>query len=223
MRVRKISLLLWTAQVLLAALFMFAGWAKLTLPAEALRGPVPLPVGFLRFIGAMEILGAFGLLLPGLLRIRRELTPLAGIGLLIIVTGATVITLIGGQVGPAVLPFAAGVIAALVVYGRRDWLQAGALVVELAAESSPSLGAAAACCLPLDVSSSTLSAVDGAQNVSGPRTTLDVKVTALEFERGATPCVQSVSRSSVRPQECSSSPSRSQRRESFASACVLPP
>jgi hypothetical protein len=124
MRVKKISLLLWTAQVLLAALFIFAGWAKLTLPAEAMRGPVPLPVGFLRFIGAMEILGAFGLLLPGLLRIRRELTPLAGIGLLIIVTSATVITLIGGQVGPAVLPFAAGVIAALVVYGRRDWLQA---------------------------------------------------------------------------------------------------
>lgn len=124
MRVKKISLLLWTAQVLLAALFIFAGWAKLTLPAEAMRGPVPLPVGFLRFIGAMEILGAFGLLLPGLLRIRRELTPLAAIGLLIIVTGATVITLIGGQVGPAVLPFVAALVAAAVAYGRRDWLQA---------------------------------------------------------------------------------------------------
>lgn len=125
MRVKKISLLLWTAQVLLAALFITAGWAKLSLPAEALRGPVPLPVGFLRFIGAMEILGAFGLLLPGLLRIRRELTPLAAIGLLIIVTGATVITLIGGQVGPAVLPFAAALVAAFVAYGRRGWLQAG--------------------------------------------------------------------------------------------------
>jgi len=32
--------------------------------------------------------------------------------------------------------------------------------------------------------------VDCVQHVSGPRTTLDVKVTALEFERGATPCVQ---------------------------------
>jgi hypothetical protein len=72
----------------------------------------------------MEILGAAGLLLPGLLRIRRELTPLAGIGLLIIMVGATVITLIGGQVGPAAPPFAAGVIAALVIYGRRDWLLA---------------------------------------------------------------------------------------------------
>jgi uncharacterized membrane protein YphA (DoxX/SURF4 family) len=124
MRVRKTSLLLWTAQVLLAALFIFAGTMKLILPPEAMVGPVALPILFLRFIGTMEILGAAGLLLPGLLRIRRELTPLAGIGLVIIMTGATVITLIGGQVGPAVVPFAAGVIAALVIYGRREWLLA---------------------------------------------------------------------------------------------------
>jgi uncharacterized membrane protein YphA (DoxX/SURF4 family) len=124
MRVKKISLLLWTAQVLLAALFIFAGTMKLILPPEAMVGPVALPILFLRFIGTMEILGAAGLLLPGLLRIRRELTPLAGIGLVIIMTGATVITLIGGQVGPAVVPFAAGVIAALVIYGRREWLLA---------------------------------------------------------------------------------------------------
>lgn len=122
MRVKKISPLLWTAQVLLAALFMTAGWAKLTMPAEALSAVSTLPVPFLRFIGTMEILGAFGLLLPGLLRIRRGLTPLAAIGLLIIVTGATVITLMGGQVGAAVLPFVAALVAGLVAYGRRDWL-----------------------------------------------------------------------------------------------------
>lgn len=124
MRTNKISSLLWTAQLLLAALFLFAGATKLTMSAEALQGPVPLPVLFLRFIGVMEVLGAIGLLLPGLLRIRRELTPLAGIGLLPIMTGATVITLIGGQVGPAIVPFTVGVVAALVVYGRRDWLRA---------------------------------------------------------------------------------------------------
>ncbi|HET7552821.1 MAG TPA: DoxX family protein [Gemmatimonadaceae bacterium] len=122
MRVKKISLLLWTAQLLLAALFITAGWVKLTMPAEALSAVSTLPVPFLRFIGTMEILGAFGLLLPGLLRIRRELTPLAAIGLSIIVTGATVITLVGGQVGPAVLPFVAALVAAAVAYGRRDWL-----------------------------------------------------------------------------------------------------
>jgi uncharacterized membrane protein YphA (DoxX/SURF4 family) len=122
MRVKKISLLLWTAQVLLAALFIFAGWTKLTMPAEALSAVATLPVPFLRFIGVMEILGATGLLLPGLLRIRRELTPLAAIGLLIIMTGATVVTLIGGQVGPAAVPFVVALVVAVVAYGRREWL-----------------------------------------------------------------------------------------------------
>jgi hypothetical protein len=122
MRVKKISLTLWTAQVLLAALFIFAGWTKLTMPAEALSAVATLPVSFLRFIGVMEVLGAFGLLLPGLLRIRRELTPLAGTGLVIIMIGATVVTVLGGHVAPALVPLAVGVVAALIVYGRRDWL-----------------------------------------------------------------------------------------------------
>lgn len=122
MRVKRISVLLWIAQLLLAALFLFAGGMKLALPAEALRGSIPLPILFLRFLGVMEILGAIGLLLPGLLRIQRALTPLAGMGLMLIMTGATVITVQGGQLGPALVPFAAGLIAALVVYGRRDWL-----------------------------------------------------------------------------------------------------
>jgi hypothetical protein len=124
MRGKKISVLLWTAQVLLAALYFFAGSMKLILPPEAMTGPVSLPVLFIRFIGVMEILGATGLLLPGLLRIRRELTPVACAGLVIIMIGATTITLLGGQVGGALVPFAVGVIAALVAYGRRDWLHA---------------------------------------------------------------------------------------------------
>jgi uncharacterized membrane protein YphA (DoxX/SURF4 family) len=122
MRVKKISPLLWTAQVLLAALFIFAGWTKLTMPAEALSAVATLPVAFLRFIGVMEICGAFGLVLPGLLRIRRELTPLAGTGLVIIMIGATVVTALGGHVAPALVPLAIGIVAALIVYGRRDWL-----------------------------------------------------------------------------------------------------
>jgi hypothetical protein len=124
MRGKKISVLLWTAQVLLAALYIFAGTMKLILPPEAMAGPVYLPTLFLRFIGVMEILGAAGLLLPGLLRIRRELTPVACAGLVIIMIGATTVTVLGGQVGGALVPFAVGVIAALVAYGRREWLQA---------------------------------------------------------------------------------------------------
>jgi uncharacterized membrane protein YphA (DoxX/SURF4 family) len=109
---------LWTVQGLLALLFLLAGGMKLVLPLEALKGPVPLPGLFLRFIGVAEVLGAIGLILPGLLRIRPGLTPLAAAGLVIIMIGATVITLAGGDVAPALIPLAVGLLSAFVAYGR---------------------------------------------------------------------------------------------------------
>jgi hypothetical protein len=109
---------LWITQGLLAALFLFAGGMKLILPAEALVGPVPLPVGFIRFIGVCEVLGALGLILPGLLNVRTDLTPLAAAGLLIIMIGATAIGLIGGMAVAALISGVAGVLAAFVAYGR---------------------------------------------------------------------------------------------------------
>jgi uncharacterized membrane protein YphA (DoxX/SURF4 family) len=109
---------LWVVQALLAALFLFAGVMKLVLPLDALKGTVALPGPFLRFIGVAEALGAIGLVLPGLLRIRPGLTPLAAAGLAIIMIGATVVTLVGGDVGLALIPLIVGVLAVFVAYGR---------------------------------------------------------------------------------------------------------
>ena len=109
---------LWIVQALLAALFLFAGGMKLVLPLEKMAGPVPLPGLFLRFIGVVEVLGAIGLILPGLLRIRPGLTPLAAAGLVIIMIGAIVVTLTGGDVAPALIPLVVGLLAAFVAYGR---------------------------------------------------------------------------------------------------------
>ncbi len=110
---------LWALQGLLALLFLFAGGAKLVLPLAALAGPVALPGAFIRFIGVAEVAGALGLVLPGILRIRTELTPLAAAGLVAIMTGATLITAIGMGVGPALFPAVVGTLAASVAYGRR--------------------------------------------------------------------------------------------------------
>jgi hypothetical protein len=109
---------LWVIQGLLAALFLFAGVMKLVLPIEAMAGPVALPGLFLRFIGVVEMLGAIGLILPGLLRIHAELTPLAAAGLVIIMAGATVVTAMGGTIAPAIAPLVIGALAASVAYGR---------------------------------------------------------------------------------------------------------
>jgi uncharacterized membrane protein len=58
--------LLWTIQILLAALFLFAGAMKFIMPAEQLTAQSPFSAGFIHFIGVAEILGALGLILPGL-------------------------------------------------------------------------------------------------------------------------------------------------------------
>lgn len=113
---------LWAAQALLALTFLLTGSMKLVLPAAQLTSPVPLPIPFIRFIGVCELLGALGLVLPGLFRIVQRLTPAAAIGLVLIMTGATVITAMGGMPLPAIAPLILGAIAATIAYGRRDWL-----------------------------------------------------------------------------------------------------
>src|SRR5262249_22151810 len=109
---------LWTVQWLLALLFLWAGGVKLVLPLEMLKGPVAPPGLFVRFIGVAETLGAIGSILPWLLRIRPVLTPLAASGLVIIMIGATVITLIGGGGTFALIPTTVGILAASVAYSR---------------------------------------------------------------------------------------------------------
>jgi uncharacterized membrane protein YphA (DoxX/SURF4 family) len=111
---------LWIVQGLLAALFLFAGGMKLVLPIEEMTAqmPVPIPGMFLQFIGVCEVLGAIGLILPGLLRIRPGLTPLAAAGLVVIMIGATALTLAGGDVALALIPLVVGLLLAFVAYGR---------------------------------------------------------------------------------------------------------
>lgn len=114
---------LWIVQALLALLFLFAGGTKLVLPLDVLASmgspnQVQLPGWFVRFIGVVEVLGALGLILPGLLRIKPWLTPLAAAGLVVVMIGATAVTLAADGIGPAVVPLVVGLLAAFVAYGR---------------------------------------------------------------------------------------------------------
>src|SRR6478609_7120430 len=115
---RTTSRLLWVVQVLLAALFLFAGGFKLVAPLAEMTRQMPLPGPFLRFIGLAEVAGALGLILPGLLRIRPILTPLAAAGLVIIMSGAVGVTMATLGAGQAVMPGVVGILAAGVAVGR---------------------------------------------------------------------------------------------------------
>jgi len=130
---KGINVVLWVVQVLLALEFLLAGGIKLAMPIAAMAKQAGMPGPFLRFIGVMELLGAIGLILPGILRIRTILTPLAAAGLVVIMIGATVIMFRMNGGVQALTPAVVGVLAAFVAYGRwrlaplRDSSQASQL------------------------------------------------------------------------------------------------
>jgi uncharacterized membrane protein YphA (DoxX/SURF4 family) len=84
---------LWIVQALLAAIFLVTGVTKLSVPRRRLAaGPMrwAAEVTDARFhtIGLLEVLGAAGLILPGVLGIATILTPLAAVGLSLTMVGA---------------------------------------------------------------------------------------------------------------------------------------
>src|SRR5262245_53664162 len=111
---------LWIIQALPAALFLFAGGIKLVTPFDEMmkQMPIALPGWFVLFTGIVEVLGAIGLILPWLLGIRPGLTPLAAVGLVIVMIGATVYTFAAGEIASALMPLVVGVHCAFVVDGR---------------------------------------------------------------------------------------------------------
>jgi hypothetical protein len=104
-------------QALLAGVFLFAGAMKFILPIAVMTKQMPLPGVLIRFIGLCEVAGALGLILPGLFRVRPELTPLAARGLVIIMSGATALMLLTGFVA-ALPPIVVGILAGVVAFVR---------------------------------------------------------------------------------------------------------
>src|SRR5581483_5222041 len=116
---RRTNVILWTIQGLLALGFVFAGGMKLITPAATLAPMIaPLPLGLIRFIGLCEVTGALGLVLPGLLRIRPSLTPLAAAGLVIIMSGAVSASITLHRMADAAPPAVLGLLAIVVIAGR---------------------------------------------------------------------------------------------------------
>lgn len=120
------NIVLWILQILLALLFLFSGGMKFVMTLDDMRkqsppGTIEFSMAFIKFIGVCEILGALGLVLPGLTKIKRFLTPLAAIGLLIIMIGAVATSVMGPGIKYGVIPLVCAVLLAVVAYGRRNW------------------------------------------------------------------------------------------------------
>ena len=84
---------LWAAQILLAAVFLGSGYAKLLWSKERLlasgqSGVAPFPMPVLRLTAAAELLAAVGLIAPRATGVAPVLTPIAALGLIIVMIGA---------------------------------------------------------------------------------------------------------------------------------------
>ena len=121
-RSKALNIGLWTVQLLLGAMFAAAGLMKLTQPiaslAESLGWPGAIPPATVRFIGASELLGALGLILPAATRITPGLTPLAGAGLTTIMVLASLFHISRGEFGAIPINAILGGLAAFVAWGR---------------------------------------------------------------------------------------------------------
>lgn len=112
---------LWVLQILFGVYFVFMGIQHFVLP-PGLPAPMSwmyeLTPGLHMVSGAAEFLGGLGLILPGLTRIRTRLTPLAALGLVLVMIGAAVWHATRGEFGNIGMNLVIAALMGFVAYGR---------------------------------------------------------------------------------------------------------
>lgn len=89
------NIALWVVQGILALVFLMAGVMKMTQPKDKIGEKMAWVDDFsqsqLKTIGALEILAAIGLIIPGITGIAPVLVPLAALGIALTMIGAIVV------------------------------------------------------------------------------------------------------------------------------------
>jgi uncharacterized membrane protein YphA (DoxX/SURF4 family) len=113
------NIALWALQALLAVAFFAHGYFLLFPPADmvALMNSLMSPA-FRNFLGVAEVLAAVGLTLPGLARILPWLVPCAAAGLMIVMTGATILHATRGELSSAIITAILFALLTFVAYMR---------------------------------------------------------------------------------------------------------
>ncbi len=116
------NIVLWVVQVLLALAFLGAGFMKVSQPIDKLKTNMGWVThttpAIVRLVGALEILGGLGLLLPGLLHILPVFTALAAAGLVLTMIGAIIVHFRLNEASRSVAPLILLLLALVVVVGR---------------------------------------------------------------------------------------------------------
>lgn len=113
------NITLWILQVLLAAVFAAHGWMLVSPPPELLDIiNEELGVGFRLTLGIAEILGAVGILLPGVTRVLPWLTEVSAACFAFVSVSATILHVSRGEMSSAAITAALVVVTTFVAYGR---------------------------------------------------------------------------------------------------------
>ena len=119
---KGLNILLWIAQISLCGMFLMAGTMKLITPDDEMMKNMPdASAGFLkfiRFLGVCEVLGAVGMILPSLLKIKPMLTPIAAIGIAITMIVAVGMHISKGETSATITTAVLALLAIFVIWGR---------------------------------------------------------------------------------------------------------
>jgi hypothetical protein len=119
-----LNIALWTAQGLLAFVYLVAGGLKVIRSREQLVATGRLDWmkdssdTAVKALGAIEVLGALGMILPEATGIARILTPIAAVGLVVVQVGALRVHLTRNERQPLPVNVILLLLAALVAIGR---------------------------------------------------------------------------------------------------------
>jgi uncharacterized membrane protein YphA (DoxX/SURF4 family) len=116
------NVFLWILQGLLAAAFLYSGSLKATQPKEKLVKNYPFVTDFstgtVKLIGTSQVLAAIGLILPAVTGIAVILTPLAAVGLGLIMVFAAIYHFRKGEYSSITINAVILILAAIVAWGR---------------------------------------------------------------------------------------------------------
>ncbi|OZI09729.1 hypothetical protein BWI93_02365 [Siphonobacter sp. BAB-5385] len=119
---RILHVTLWLIQLLLAASLLWAASMKLFQPLDQLAAMWPwtnqVPRSVVTLTGMVDVLGALGLVVPMLLNVKPALTPLAAVGVILLMITASIFHIARGEASLIGVNVVFALLAAGVAWGR---------------------------------------------------------------------------------------------------------
>lgn len=119
---KAFHVILWIAQVVLASTLIWSSTMKLFQPIGKLSAMWPwagqVSLAFVKLTGLIDLLGAVGLILPALLRIRPKLTPVAALAIIALMICASIFHISRGEASSIGVNIFFAIIAVFIAWGR---------------------------------------------------------------------------------------------------------